>query len=192
MPRLFTGIEIPPELRLRLSLLRSPLNGAKWVEPDDMHITLRFLGDVDGRTADDFVDAIAGLDEEPFQLRISGLGSFGHRQPRALWAGVEAPPVLNRIQAAHERAARIAGLDPEARNFVPHVTLARLRGTRPEAVARFLEEQAGFAGAEFRVARTVVFSARASSGGGPYVVEEAFPLGSGGEATDDDEFMTTS
>ncbi len=143
MPRLFTAIEIPEAIRMRLSLIRAPLGGTKWIEPDNMHITLRFAGDIDGRTADEFVDFLAGVRARPFPVTIGGVGAFGGRDPRVLWAGVEAGEPLDALYRANDRAARAAGLEPEGRTFKPHVTLARMRGGRQQAVARFLEENGG-------------------------------------------------
>lgn len=86
MPRLFTALEIPASLRTRLSLMRAPLHGARWVAAENMHLTLRFAGDIDGRTADDFADQLAEIGAAPFPVSIVGAGAFGGRDPRALWA----------------------------------------------------------------------------------------------------------
>lgn len=176
MPRLFTAIEIPQAIRLRLSLLRAPLGGAKWIEAEDMHITLRFAGDIDGRTADELVDFLAGIRARPFPVTIAGLGAFGGRDPRVLWAGVEAGEPLDALYRANDRAARSAGLEPEGRAFKPHVTLARMRGARQEAVARFLAENGPLRMEPFTAERLVLLSARPGTGGPPYVVEAAFPF----------------
>jgi 2'-5' RNA ligase len=176
MPRLFTAIEIPEAIRLHLSLIRAPLGGAKWIEPENMHITLRFAGDIDGRTADEFVSLLAGIRARPFTVSIRGVGAFGGREPKVLWAGVEAGDELEALSRAHERAARGAGLEPEGRAFKPHVTLARMRGGRQQAVARFLEENGALRTEPFTAARFVVLSARPGSGGGPYAVEADFPF----------------
>jgi 2'-5' RNA ligase len=176
MPRLFTAIEIPQSLRLRLSLIRSPLPGAKWVEAENMHITLRFAGDIDGRSADEFAHALSGIASGRFTVSIKGVGAFGGRDPRVLWAGVQAGAELDALYRANERAARSVGLEPNQHDFKPHVTLARLRGARHRAVARFLEENGGLHTEKFTAERFVLFSARPGSGGGPYVVEDAYPL----------------
>jgi 2'-5' RNA ligase len=176
MPRLFTAIEIPEALRMRLSLLRAPIGGAKWVQPEDMHITLRFAGDIDGRTADDLADLLGDVDVPPFRATIAGGGAFGGRDPRVLWAGVEADPGLDALYRANERAARAAGLDPDPRDFRPHVTLARMRRARYGAVARFLAENGDLRLEPFLVARFVLLSARPGSGGPPYALEAAYPL----------------
>src|SRR5258708_38019215 len=115
MPRLFTAIEIPQAIRQHLGLIRAPLSGAKWVEPENMHITLRFAGDIDGRTADEFASLLSGIRARPFPISIQGVGAFGGREPKVLWAGVEAGDELDAFARAHERAARGAGLEPEGR-----------------------------------------------------------------------------
>lgn len=176
MPRLFTALEIPAHLAPRLEMLRSRLAGARWINPENYHLTLRFAGDIEEPDADDFVQALTEIWVEPFSLKLSGVGSFGGRKPRALWAGVEACEPLMRLQRANERAARKAGLPPETRNFAPHVTLARLRGSEVGAVANYLSAVGGFQTEPFLVEQFVLMSARDGSGGGPYVVEERFPL----------------
>jgi 2'-5' RNA ligase len=176
MPRLFSGIEIPASVTRRLTLVRAGLTGAHWIDPENYHLTLRFLGDVDGTIARDFAHSLGDIVASPFELRLGDLGSFGGRKPRAIFASIAASPALESLQRAHERAARIAGLPPEPRNYTPHVTLARLRGTSAESVALYLERQGGFSSEPFKVTRFVLFSSRASVGGGPYVVEAAYPL----------------
>jgi len=176
MPRLFTAIAIPPELADALSELAMPLAGARWVEPEDMHLTLRFAGDIDNPTADEFHAALSSIDEPSFTLTLSGFGAFGGQQPRSLWAGVVSSPWLEGLARANERAARSAGLPPEKHSFKPHVTLARLRGTRPEAVARALEALGSFSSDPFQVESFALLSSKPKVGGGPYVVEDTFAL----------------
>jgi 2'-5' RNA ligase len=139
MPRLFTGIQLPPALADALADLATPLAGARWIEPQDMHLTLRFAGDIDNPTADELHAALSHIDEPAFTLTLSGFGAFGGQQPRTLWAGVADNPWLDALARANDRAARSAGLAPDKHGFKPHVTLARLRGTRPESVARVLQ-----------------------------------------------------
>ena len=133
MPRLFTGLEIPADIGFALSLKRGGLTGARWIDPENYHITLRFIGDVDGNVANEVVDSLDRLSNSlQFSIRLTHLGSFGGDKPRALYAGVEPSEALNRLQAAQERMLQKAGLPPEGRKFVPHVSLARLRGTSAE------------------------------------------------------------
>ena len=177
MPRLFTGLEIPRDVAFALSLKRGGLYGARWIDSENYHITLRFIGDVDHQTANEVTDALDRLaNSEAFTARLSSLGSFGGDKPRALIAVVENNATLQRQQAAQERVLQRLGLDPEGRKFVPHVTLARLRGTSPEDVARFMAFAGRFEPLEFEVRRFVLFSSRDSVGGGPYLVEQSYPL----------------
>ena len=177
MPRLFTGLEIPADVGFALSLKRGGLTGARWIDPENYHITLRFIGDVDGHVADDVVDSLDRLSNSlQFPIRLTHLGSFGGDKPRALYAGVEPSEALSRLQAAQERMLQKAGLPPEGRKFVPHVSLARLRGTSAEELARFMAEAARFEPLSFVPVRFVLFSSRDSVGGGPYLVEQGYPL----------------
>ena len=139
MPRLFTGIEIPDEQREDIARLRMPLpGGSKWVEPDNLHLTLRFAGDISNAQAAELTDRLAGISADAFELRLAGLGTFGGNEPRSLWVGVEPSPELEALARANERAARACGLAPEPRVFKPHVTVANLRFATPDAVARIL------------------------------------------------------
>jgi RNA 2',3'-cyclic 3'-phosphodiesterase len=185
MPRLFTALEIPAATRTHLSLLRAPLGGAKWIGPDDMHITLRFVGDIDDRTADEFASLLAEVHAEPFPVTIQGVGSFGGRDPRVLWAGVQAGEPLAALYRANERAARAAGLEPDPRSFKPHVTLARMRGVRHQAVARFLQESGGLRTQPFMATRFVLLSARPGYGGPPYAIEAEYPFEGSGDWADE-------
>ncbi|MEL6298187.1 MAG: RNA 2',3'-cyclic phosphodiesterase [Pseudomonadota bacterium] len=192
MPRLFAGLEIPPDTAERIAVLKQPFPAVRWVAPTDLHITLRFFGDVDKRTADLIVDLLAGIEEPMFDAQIAGLSTLGSKDPHAIWADVRPDPALSRLQAACERAARQAGLKPETRNFRPHVTLARLGRINPDYLARILNRRSGFDTAPFPVARFALFSARPKVGGGPYVVEETFPLIGGTWDDDEDDFAHVS
>ena len=176
MPRLFSGLEIPGEIAERLAMLKGGLEGARWVEPENHHITLRFIGDVDGDTAMRISDALGRIEADAFSLNLDGVGSFGRGKPRAVWAGVAPSEPLASLHRAHEQAALTAGLEPEPRNFHAHVTLARMRKCKASDVAKYLEYNGAFLSPGFAVTRFVLFSARESRGGGPYVVEHAYAL----------------
>ncbi len=176
MPRIFTGLEIPSTVSASLGMLRGGLPGARWIDPENHHITLRFIGDVDERTAHEVAHLLDGVRRRPFELRIEGLAAFGGRRPRAVVAEVAAVPALVELQAEHERLMQRIGRVREGRKFSPHVTLARLRDTTSRQVADFLAARGGYRSAPFMVGRFVLFSARASVGGGPYLVEADYPL----------------
>jgi 2'-5' RNA ligase len=176
MPRLFTGIEIPRNVADELSLLRGGIHGARWIDPENYHVTLRFIGDVDDGTALEVMSMLSRIRRRPFEARIDGLSSFGGNKPRALIATLVPAPVLIETQAEHERLMQRIGLVPEGRKYTPHVTLARLRDTSNRGVADYLSSHGYFAPVTFPVTRFVLFSARASVGGGPYVIEQGYPL----------------
>ena len=186
MPRLFTAIEIPESVGDELLDLQEPLAGAKWIDTDNYHLTLRFAGDIDNRVAQEFAANLSDITTDAFELRITGLGVFGGNDPKSVWAGLDPSPQLDALARAHERAARNAGIPPVKHAFKPHITLARLRYSSPEAVAQFLTRFGGYRSEPFVVRRFVLMSSKPSTGGGPYVIEETFPLSGGGYLLDDD------
>jgi len=176
MPRLFIALEIPRNAAMSLSLLRGGLPGARWIDVENYHITLRFIGDIDGRTADEVVDRLDRIDRPEFQLSLNGMGSFGSKKPHSIWAGVSPSPEMNALQSEVERICQRIGLPPDPRKFMPHVTLARLRSSRLDDVVQYLSGRGNFRTSAFTVGRFVLMSSKESVGGGPYIVEEVFPL----------------
>ena len=178
MPRLFTGLAVPPAIADALRAWQGGLPGARWIEPGDFHVTLRFIGDVDATTADDVVEALSEMRVRPaLTVTLDGLGIFGGDRPRALYASVVPEAGLTDLQAEQERLVRRAGVEPERRKFTPHVTLARLRrDAMPEAAAMYLSQAPVFAPLTYTSDRVTLFSARDSTGGGPYVAEAEFPF----------------
>jgi 2'-5' RNA ligase len=176
MPRLFTGLEIPTSIRQSLSILRGGLPGARWTDPENYHLTLRFIGDVDDTVAHEVAHMLGQVKRTRFELRLEGLASFGGRRPRAVIATTAATPALLELQYEHERLMQRVGLEPEGRKYTPHVTLARLRDSSSRQVADYLASRGPFRSLPFQVSQFVLFSSRASVGGGPYIVEAAYPL----------------
>lgn len=176
MPRLFTGIEVPIEIARLLTMMRGGLPGARWIDPENYHITLRFIGDIEDRTADDVAAALDDICPPSFHLKINGLGSFGSRKPHSVWASIEKSDDLADLQADQERLLQRMGLTPERRKYCPHITLARLRGSSHDHVANYLNTRSVLSEMSFPVDRFVLFSSRSSIGGGPYLVEADYPL----------------
>jgi 2'-5' RNA ligase len=176
MPRLFTAIEIPRAVATSLSMLRGGLPGARWIDPENYHLTLRFVGDIDDVLGREIAFLLDQVKRRKFELTFNGVSSFGGRRPRAVFAAI--PPIapLAELQAEHERIMQRIGLEPAGRKFSPHVTLARLRDSSSRQVADYLASRGPLNGLTFTVSRFVLFSSRASVGGGPYVVEAAYPL----------------
>ncbi|MEI5681912.1 MULTISPECIES: RNA 2',3'-cyclic phosphodiesterase [unclassified Mesorhizobium] len=176
MPRLFTALEIPRDAALSLSLLRGGLPGARWIDVENYHLTLRFFGDIEGHVADEIANALDRVRRPSFQMKLSGVGAFGSKKPHAVWAGVQTSPDLYALQSEIERICQRLGVPADPRKFSPHVTLARLRNTSPLDVAQYLSARGNFSTIPFKVGRFVLMSSRDSVGGGPYIVEEAWPL----------------
>ena len=176
MPRIFTALEIPREQALSLSLLRGGLPGARWIDVENYHITLRFIGDVNFRTADEVVHWLDRIERPSFRLSLAGTGHFGSKKPHSIWAGVSPSPELFALQADIDRICQRLGLKADPRKFMPHVTLARLRGAKVSDVVDYLAARGNFQTLPFTVGRFVLMSSRDSVGGGPYKVEEAFDL----------------
>ena len=177
MPRLFTALEIPAEVATALGQHRGGLPNARWIEPADYHITLRFLGDVDRRTAQDIDEFLHDVSTYPFEVVFDALDSFGGDKPRAVFARVQPSRALTELQGEVDRLMRRIGLPPEGRKFVPHVTLARLRDASPVDVAHYLGRHPIVRPISFTARRVALMSSRDSIGGGPYVLEAAYPLG---------------
>jgi 2'-5' RNA ligase len=176
MPRLFTALEIPASVGQSLAMMRGGLPGARWIDPENYHLTLRFIGDIDAALARDIASLLGQVRRTAFDLRLDGLSSFGGRKPRAVVAAATQTAPLIELQAEHERLLQRLGLDPEGRKYTPHVTLARLRDSSSLQVAEYLSARGHFRSSPFQVSRFVLFSSRSSVGGGPYVVEAAYPL----------------
>jgi 2'-5' RNA ligase len=176
MPRIFTGLEIPADVAQSLAMFRGGLPGARWIDPENYHLTLRFIGDVDDMTAHEVASLLGRVRRPSLELRFEELSAFGGRRPRAIIAALAHTPALMELQAEHERLMQRVGLEPEGRKYTPHVTLARLRDASSRAVAEYLSTRALIRPPPFKVSRFVLFSSRASVGGGPYVIEAAYPL----------------
>lgn len=174
--RLFLALPIPDAIADRLTPLQRNVSGASWRPRENFHLTLRFCGDIDEALARDLDDELGRIGEAPFEMRLSGVGSFGGREPSALWVGADAPAVLARLAASCERAARRVGLAPEKRSFTPHITLAYLHGTTDHEVAEFHERTGAFRTDLFWVDHFAMFSSWTTKTASRYVEEAVYPL----------------
>jgi RNA 2',3'-cyclic 3'-phosphodiesterase len=175
MLRLFVGIAFPPELKLRLSLLCSGVPGAKWVDPGNFHLTLRFIGEIDGGLAADVDDALSRLRARRFTLQIAGTGVFGDK-PRSLWAGVERSLELVSLRDKVEQSLIRVGLPPEPRKFAPHVTLARLRDPPLDKLRDFLSAHAQFRAEPLLVEGFSLIASFQTKAGSVYEDQADYPL----------------
>jgi RNA 2',3'-cyclic 3'-phosphodiesterase len=176
MLRLFVGIEFQPELKLRLSLLQSGIAGARWIDPGNFHLTLRFIGEIDEGTAADVDAALLRLKARPLSMQLAGVGVFGDQKLRTLWVGVEREPALSALQGKIELALIRAGLPPEPRKFAPHVTLARLRDPRRGELQEFLAAHAQFRAEKLRVDRFSLIASYPTKAGSVYEDQADYPL----------------
>jgi RNA 2',3'-cyclic 3'-phosphodiesterase len=167
MLRLFTGLEIPSDIAFDLAMMKGGLSGARWIERDSYHLTLRFIGDVEEGLARDLAEALDGVAVPSFVTRLKGLGAFGGAKPHVLYVAMEASPELKRLQAAHERVCQQVGLVSESRKFTPHVTLARLRRTDSGEVQRYIAAHNLYESRPFEVDRFVLFRRGRRAAAGP-------------------------
>lgn len=198
MYRLFSAIALPEQIARRLALMGGGIPGARWVAPENLHVTLRFIGDVDARTAAQAHASLQQVRFTPFEIQLRGLALFGDRKPRLLYAGVEPCEALHalygRINAAHSRA----GLDPPIeRRYVPHVTLARLNNAPRGRIGAFITAHNILAVPAFRVEQFVLMSSHRSAAGASYQVEARYPADqlrseAGGSAASSNNSMASS
>ncbi len=176
--RLFVALSLPEDLRLKLRGLQQGIAAARWVKPENFHLTLRYIGEVDGGEARDIDSALLRIRAEPFDLALKGIGQFGEgRKLRALWAGLAPEPRLDHLQGKIERALQEAGGEPEGRKFKPHVTLARFKGDAGPSLGAYLAANLSFAAKPFTVDRFALFSSFRAREGAIYRIEADYPLG---------------
>ena len=169
MIRLFTGLTLPEHHRQRLGALGCGVEGARWVAAENLHITLRFIGEVDEDQAEDLAAALDSVTADPFEVSIKGINTFGH-PPHSVWAGVEDAPsgALAALHANVESALVRAGAKPEGRKYTPHVTLARFRHVQASRLAGFMEGGADLDLEPFSVTGFTLFQSHLGPSGAQY------------------------
>jgi len=176
MPRLFTALELPQIHRSRLQMLQTGLKGVRWVEPSDMHITLRFIGDVSPSTAQAIVEGISSHTWKSPKVSLGEIKVFGNNKPKSVYASVKADQALSNLASGLDRLMRRLGLPADNRKFTPHVTLARCRPVAVSDLAAWLASHGGFSSPVFIPAQFMLYSAQDSIGGGPYIAEHSWHL----------------
>jgi 2'-5' RNA ligase len=174
--RLFVALSIPDAVAQSLLLIQGGVPGARWQTREQLHLTLRFIGEVDGQSMAAIRDALDGIDAPAFELELHGVGQFGNRQPHSLWAAVRPSPELEHLQRKVDNAIRRVGQPQDAHKFTPHVTLARLRHPDEEKMVDWLKYNALYTSARFGVDSFRLYSSRLTSDGSIYRVEEDYPL----------------
>jgi RNA 2',3'-cyclic 3'-phosphodiesterase len=175
MPRLFVAIRPPAPIRGQLLSMQGGVDGARWQDDEQLHITLRFIGDVDARTGHDIVDAMQSIHTAPFEIALSGVGRFDRRGIiNTLWAGVTPHGPLANLHRKIDHALVRIGLPPERRAYFPHITLAR---GRMASASNFLAMNAGLVSGPFTVSHFVLFESTLGGEGARYSVVERWSLG---------------
>lgn len=181
--RLFVALRPPRPVRAQLIAVMHGIAAARWQDDEQIHLTLRFIGEVDRHRAEDIAAALGGLHAAPVAARIAGIGLFEHHgRPHMVWAGVEpAEPLAALHRKVDERLARV-GIARETRAFVPHITLARLnRAAGP--VAPFLALNGDFASAPFVFDHAILYESELAHGGSRYHPVARYPLAASSEAS---------
>ena len=177
MIRLFVGIALPLDIRERLTMVSAGLPGARWISPDNLHLTLRFIGEVDEHQVDDIDQSLAAIGGPAFRLRSSGIETFGRgHQMHTLWARIDPEPGLMALQGKIEQAMIRQGQPPEGRKFTPHITLARIRRAGETKVAQWLETYGGLTVGEISVGSFVLYRSHLGTGGAHYEVLSEYSL----------------
>lgn len=168
MHRLFVAIRPPEAIRDLLVDAMDDSPELRWVGDEQLHLTLRFIGEVERPLANDIADALSAIRFPPFELRIGGVGRFERRSGGALWAAVEPKKPVAELAAKVDRACVIAGLEPERRAFHPHITLARWNRSGAEAASQFERRRCGLSSSPFVVNGFALFESHLSRHGPHY------------------------
>ncbi|KQN00851.1 2'-5' RNA ligase [Sphingobium sp. Leaf26] len=185
MHRLFVAIRPPADQRAHLLSLMMGVEGARWQDDAQLHLTLRFIGEVDRHRANDIADALSAIRFSPFDIQLSGVGRFDRKGVvDTLWAGVQPRDPLERLHKKADRACISTGLPPESRAYLPHITLARF-GRTGAFVDPFVARHAALTCPLFRVDGFTLYESRIGHGGASYhPVEEYSATATGPIITD--------
>lgn len=177
MHRLFVAIRPPATIRSQLLHLMEGVRGARWQDDGQLHLTLRFIGEVDSRVAEDVAAALGAVRQRRFSVALDGVGQFGSRgRPNALWAGVRPHDALAHLHRKVDQALMRAGLEPERRAYLPHITLARF-GRESGGLDAFLARHTGLSSDPFEVTDFALYESRLGHEGASYTIVERYDLG---------------
>lgn len=176
--RLFIALSLPLAVREVLAALAQPLPGVTWTRPDQLHLTLRFLGDVPTAELDPLLARLESVKVAPFILPIEGVGTFPpNRPPRILWAGVgKGHPRLFQLRQRLDDTLLACGLPLDVRTFHPHATLARCGDGAAPAVAHWLHASRDFTAPPFRVESFDLYASELRPSGAVHTLMRQFPL----------------
>jgi 2'-5' RNA ligase len=177
MQRLFAALRLPSAIRTALLAAMGGVSGARWQSEEQLHLTLRFIGEVDRHQSRDVLAALGAIHHPPFEIALAGIGTFERRgQTETLWAGVAPQEPLKMLHNKIDQAIVRVGIDPEQRAYLPHITLARL--TRSAGPVRdMIESAGGLSSPPFRVGDFSLFESKLTADGAVYTELQRFPLG---------------
>ena len=176
MHRLFVAIRPPDPIRALLLATMGGISGARWQTDDQLHLTLRFIGEVDRHQAGDVLAALGAIHHPRFDIALSGIGAFDRRgQPETVWAGIAPQAPAKALHKKVDQALALVGVAPDQRAYLPHITLARLkRSSGP--VRNLLEQSGGLTSPLFTVDNFALFESKLTPEGASYTVIERYPL----------------
>ncbi len=177
MHRLFVALRPPTAIRGRLLGAMGGVPGARWQDDAQLHMTLRYIGEVEPHAAEDVALVLGSVRHAPVELRLDGCGVFddSRGRPNAIWAGVSPREPLAALHRKVDAAIVRAGLEPERRAYLPHITLARMSGSAGP-VDRWLAEHAALASEPFAIDAMVLYESRLGHGGASYEPVALYPL----------------
>jgi RNA 2',3'-cyclic 3'-phosphodiesterase len=174
--RLFVALSLPQSVAQSLFLIQGGVPGARWQAREQLHLTLRFIGDVDNQTANVLDDVLDGIHAPAFEMQLHAVGQFGGQHMHSLWAGVRKNQMLEHLQRKIDSAIRKVGQPQDAHKFTPHVTVARLRHPEPGKALQWLTDHALYTSPEFTVGAFHLYSSKLTSAGSIYRIEQDYPL----------------
>ena len=174
--RLFVALDLPASVKKSLTKISYGLSGVRWVEPDQMHLTLRFIGDTDVQKEQAARAALEEVSFAPFELQVRGVGQFPEQgAAQVLWAGVDTSDALEKLASDVEAALVAHRLRPEKKPFSAHITLGRMRNPmKPERLRKFYDQNADFETEPFKVTEFSLYSSLLTPNGSIYTREAAY------------------
>lgn len=176
MHRLFVALRLPAAIRSLLLAVMGGVSGARWQREDQLHLTVRFIGEVDRHLAKDVHAGLGAVHHPSFELAVNGLGLFDRRgAPETVWAGVAPSEPVQSLHKKVDQALVRVGIPPDQRAFLPHVTLARLKPSSG-TVRNLIESSGGLVSPPFRIDRFVLVESRLTPEGAVYSDIETYRL----------------
>jgi 2'-5' RNA ligase len=179
MPRLFVALRPPPEIREPLCALMTGVSGARWQSDAQLHMTVRYIGEVGADAVRDVAEALGAVRVAPIAGQLAGVGTFDRRERvHTLWVGITPHDEICRLQGEVDRALETLGLELEPRVFVPHITVARLALAADAAteIAQWRERHAAFASTDFGFTHFALYDSHLAASGAEYREIACWPL----------------